>query len=217
VRSREYRRDFYYFGDKKSLYFFEEFRTRPYSSSHVWRQRFDGSHITQRVRAQSMEYRDSVWYLIKGSVRNFTGDSSAIFSFDTLRDSVLNVSPDEMVVAIRGKEEMSYWELKEYIDKVRRQGEKVSMYMADLHFKTALPLMNLIVIILGISVTARMGRKGGAVLFGIGLALTFSYWIIARFALAFAQNGQVSPLMGAWFGNILFFILGIVLYRKAVQ
>jgi len=75
--------------------------------------------------------------------------------------------------------------------------------------------MNFIVILLGISISARAGRKGGAVLFGIGLLLTFSYWIISQFGLVFAENGQISPIIGAWFGNSLFLMIALFLYMRA--
>lgn len=215
--SREFRRNFYYFGNRQTIYCFEEFRTQPQRTKNVWRESFDGNRITERVQAQSLEYRDSTWRFINGSIRSFYDDSSLVQSFDTLRDTVLTSSPEEMVVRIKGKEEMSYWELKSFIDKVAKRGEKVSQYSAELYFKIALPIMNFIVILLGISITAKMGRKGGAMLFGVGLMATFAYWIIARFALAFAQNGQIPALVGAWFGNVLFLILGLFLYRKAVR
>jgi len=91
---------------------------------------------------------------------------------------------------------MSYWELQSFVEKSRRRGEDVSKWRAQLDFKIALPFSILIVILLGISISARVGRKGGAVLFGIGLMLCFSYWIISQFAIAFAQNGQLPPLVG---------------------
>jgi lipopolysaccharide export LptBFGC system permease protein LptF len=75
--------------------------------------------------------------------------------------------------------------------------------------------MNFIVILLGLSISARAGKKGGAVLFGIGLLLIIAYWIISQFGLAFAENGQLSPVAGAWFGNIVFFTLALILYSRA--
>jgi len=150
-------------------------------------------------------------------VRQFGDETVGVTAFDTLPDTVLQSSPEDMVVSLKGKEEMSYWELRDYIDKVRRQGERVSKYTAELYFKIALPVMNCIVILIGIALTARMGRRGGAVLFGIGLMMTFCYWIMARFALAFAQNGTIPPLAGAWFGNLFFLVIGLVLYRKALR
>ena len=76
--------------------------------------------------------------------------------------------------------------------------------------------MNFIVILIGISMTARAGRKGSAALFGIGIMMTF-VWSISQFAIVFAQNGHLPVLAGAWIGNVIFFILGLFLYRKASQ
>ena len=75
--------------------------------------------------------------------------------------------------------------------------------------------MNFIVILLGIAITARAGRKGSAVFFGIGLGLAFSYWLLSRFAIVFAQNGYLPTFVGAWMGNALFLIIGLLLFRKA--
>lgn len=77
--------------------------------------------------------------------------------------------------------------------------------------------MNFIVILLGVSITARAGRKGATVLFGVGLLITFAYWAMARVMLAFGENGLLNPLVAAWGANVLFSILGIFLYRRASQ
>jgi lipopolysaccharide export system permease protein len=212
---RELRRNFYYFGNRRTLYFFEEFRTYPDRTRNVRQTTFEGSHIVRQVQAASLDWRDKTWRFVNGSVRTFAADTSRVATFDTLVDTVLSASPAEMTVRIKSLEEMSYWELADFIKKVHRQGEKVSMYMADLYFKIALPTMNCIVLLLGISITARAGRKGAGVLFGVGLLITFAYWIIAQFALAFAHTGELSPMAGAWFGNAIFLVLGLVLYWRA--
>jgi LPS export ABC transporter permease LptG len=213
--SQEYRRDFYYFGDDRNTYFFKELRTSPPRATSVWRETSDGSALTQKIVAESAEFKDSAWYFVKGSRRTFAGASAVMTPFDTLRDTVLKARPSDMVAQIKSPEEMSYWELRSFVDKTRRRGEDVSKYTAQLYFKLALPMMNFIVILLGISISARAGRKGGAVLFGIGLLLTFAYWIISQFGLAFAQNGQIPPLVGAWFGNSLFLVIALYLYTRA--
>ena len=213
--TQEFRRDFYYFGNEHTTYFFKEFRTSPPKATAVWRETYTEGALAQKISAENAEFRDGAWIFIKGTNRIFTKSGAAIAPFDTLRDSVLTASPSDMVVQIKSPEEMSYWELRSFVDKTRRRGEDVSKYSAQLYFKLALPVMNFIVVLLGISISARAGRKGGAVLFGIGLLLTFSYWIISQFGLAFAQNGQIPALVGAWFGNTLFLIIAVYLYAKA--
>lgn len=214
---REFRRNFYYFGSPDVMYVFGEFSTIPQRARSVARERFSGNRVTERINAEAMLFDGSGWRFVNGTVRSFSDSGSVLATFDTLVDSVLSVKPAEMVARIKKKEEMSYWELRGFIEAARRRGEKVQRYMGELEFKVALPFMNFVVILLGVAITARAGRKGSAVLFGIGLALMFSYWIIARLAIVFAQNGHLPTLLGAWIGNVIFLLIGLVLYRKAVQ
>jgi len=212
---RDFRRNFYYFGNANTIYGYEEFRTRPQKTRNVWRIVFSGNRIVERIRAERSVYDKRQWYFVNGMRRAIRGDTIASSSFDTLADSVLTVTPQEMVVYIKSPEEMSYWELNDFIEKTKRRGEDVAKFATDLDFKVAYPFMNFIVILLGIAITARMGKTGGAVLLGTGLLLVFVYWSLTRFLLAFGKSGQLDPLMGAWLGNIIFVVLGIVLYKEA--
>ncbi len=214
-RKGVFHRNFYYFGSDNQVYCFQEFGTHPQRSRNVWREQFEGHSIVERVQARQLLYRNGRWFFMDGHIRKFDEGETSMSTFDTLYDTSLTAQPDEMVARIKGIDEMSYWELADAIEKARRRGEKVHTYQADLHFKIALPFMSFIVILLGISITARAGRKGGAVLFGFGLFLTFFYWAISRFSLAMGQNGRIPPEIAAWGGNVLFFLLGLVLYRKA--
>lgn len=214
---KEFRRDFYFFGNQKVLYRYEEFSTSPFFARGVIRQVFSNSKILQRIKAESAVYDSSGWNFINAEIRDFTKDPPTLIQKDTLKDSVLTSTPVEMVARIKNKEEMSFWELSKFIEAAKKRGDKVDKYLGELDFKVALPFMNFIVILLGVSITARAGRKGGGMLFGIGLALAFSYWIISRFSIVFAQNGHMPVLLGAWFGNILFFVIGLLLFRKASQ
>jgi lipopolysaccharide export system permease protein len=212
---KEFRRNFYYFGNKSTMYMFQEFNTLPQAARGIWRESFDSSSIRERIQADQMLYDSTGWRFIHGTIRTFTGDSTRLVPFDTLRDTVLRATPVDMVAQIKSPEEMSYWELDRYIRAAQRRGEPVLKYQGQLEFKKALPWMNFIVILLGISITARAGRKGSAALFGIGLMMTFVYWLISQFAIVFAQNGHLPVLFGAWIGNAIFFVLGLFLFRKA--
>ncbi|MDO5576995.1 MAG: LptF/LptG family permease, partial [Fibrobacter sp.] len=195
-----------------------EFCTVPESFKNVNRDVFSGNRITQRIHAQEMLYDSTKgWSFVNGVVQNFLDGSTEILKFDTLKDTILSITPKLMVKRIKHKSEMSYWELKNHIDAAKNRGEKVNQLLGELEFKIALPFMNFIVILLGIAITAKTGRKGGAVMFGIGLACVFAYWIISRFCLVFAQNGHLPALLGAWMGNIIFSVLGVTLYTKTTR
>ncbi|MDD5675933.1 MAG: LptF/LptG family permease, partial [Chitinivibrionales bacterium] len=209
----ESRRDFYYFGNDSTLYYFESFRTRPQQARNVWRQTMKDNRVLRRIEAAQAVYLDGRWRFVKGTAMDFSKENAKLTAFDTLSDTLLKASPQEMVAFIRSPAEMSYWELRGFIEKARKRGEDVAKFDAELNFKLATPLLGFIVVLLGVSIAARMGKKGGAVLFGVGIMICFLFWIISRFALAFSQNNDLPPLVGAWLGTVLFLAVGLFLYR----
>jgi len=214
---REYRRNFFYFGTPEIMYVFNEFCTEPQFFRRVSRYTFTENRIAERVDAGEAVFDGTGWGFANGHKRVFSDDGMSAAAFTSLSDSVLKTEPPEMVKRLKSVEEMSYWELTGFIEAARRRGEQVQKYMAELEFKIALPVMNFVVVLFGLALAARSGRKGGAALLGFGLMLSFIYWILSRFTLVFAQNGYIPVLWGAWLGNAIFFILGAVLYRRAAH
>ena len=245
-KQNEIRSDFYYFGNDSTAYHFGRFQTMPGTASQVWQQTMHHDRLVRRIEAAQMVYDSSGWRFITGTIRTFSKadpvavkktvakagtpaiklpDSlslppavvTTVVPFDTLYDSLLASTPVEMVAQVNMPSEMGYFELRTIIERAKKRGENTAKFSAELAFKLAFPLMNFIVILIGISIPARAGRSGGAVLFGLGLLIVFLYWVLSRFALAFSQNGHLPTLVGAWLGNALFFLLGLWLYRRAAQ
>ncbi|MDR0331495.1 MAG: LptF/LptG family permease [Chitinispirillales bacterium] len=214
---REYRRNFFYFAAPDIMYVFNEFCTSPQFFRGVRRYAFTQTGLSERVDAAEAEYDSAGWRFVNGQTRAFTEDGMTAASFKELPDGVLKSVPLELVKRVKSKESMSYWELSSHIEAAKHRGEKVQKFMAELQFKIALPFMNFIVILFGLSLAARTGRRGGAALFGVGLLLSFLYWILSRFALVFAQNGYIPVFVGAWIGNAIFLLIGLILYRKAAN
>jgi LPS export ABC transporter permease LptG len=215
---REYRKNFFYFVDPQTMYVYNEFCTNPQYARGVKRYTFKKDGLAEFIEAPEALYSQSDgWQFVNGQVYTFSDSAVFVRNFRSLPDTKLTAPPPELVKRVRSKEEMSYWELSNYIEVAKKRGEPVNKFMAELEFKLALPFMNFIVILLGAAITARSGRKGGPALFGIGLMMTFAYWILSRFALVFAQNGQIPIIVGAWIGNVIFLFIGLVLYRKAAH
>jgi lipopolysaccharide export system permease protein len=215
---REYRRNFFYFAAPNVMYSFNEFCTSPQFFRGVRRYAFTQNGLRERIDATEAEFDGVSWRFVNGQARTFAAAENMLaISFDTLPDSVLTAVPADLVKRVKSKETMSYWELSSHIEAARHRGEKADKFMAELQFKVALPFMNFIVILFGLSLASRAGRRGGTALLGVGLLLSFLYWILSRFALVFAQNGYLPTLVGAWVGNVIFFIVGLVLYKKAAH
>jgi lipopolysaccharide export system permease protein len=81
--------------------------------------------------------------------------------------------------------------------------------------KIAFPFTNLIVVLLGSPLSARLRRGGIAVGVGLGLSLTFIYYGFIRVGQTLGDNAILPPLPASWMGNIFFAVCGIILILRA--
>jgi len=212
-----YKHDFYYFSDPTTAYRFTHFQTSPARGDKIMRYRFGSGTLLETTEMKKLVYEDSTWVMIDGIQRDFTGEEYRSNRFYREYDPYITDTPYEMVRTVGMVEEISYNELKMIMAKASQRGEDTSRYEADLSFKFALPLMNFIVILIGVAVTARSDKRGGAVHFGAGLLFVLVYWMVSQFFLVFGRSGQLHPQIAAWSGTVMFLIIGLLLYRKASQ
>ena len=83
----------------------------------------------------------------------------------------------------------------------------------ELHSRFALPLMNLVSLLLAFPFAFRI-RATKSVLAGIGISflLVFAYYGVYTFSIILAKNGILVPYI-IWLPNTLFSILGVALFK----
>ena len=211
---KSYRRNFYYFSGTSDVYRFGHFQTDPPRADRVQHYIFKDHRLKSVVEAERMVY-DKGWTLTKGVERSWVGADIISKPFEERIDTVLKQTPKEMVKTVKMVEQMSYSELSNFMTLAKQRGESVERYRADLAFKISLPLMNLVVILIGVAVTARAGKRGGAVNFGGGILLVFFYWGSSQFLLLFGRGGTINPMVAAWGATVFFLLLGGTMYTRA--
>lgn len=147
--------------------------------------------------------------LVKDSIpKKITSAAELIDLFDDWRrgqlvDAALgNVS--NTLATIEGKKN----------DLVRRE-KLLNHHISALHSKYALPFACIILFFVGAPLGAivRKGGLGLPMVLAIGLFLT--YYFIDIFAKNYAEDGSMSPILGAWVSALVMLPLGIVLTRNA--
>ena len=100
---------------------------------------------------------------------------------------------------------MSYQDLRKYIVNFGGAGERmIRGLLVELHYKIALPLISLIIILIG-APFAMITTRGG-VLIGIGMSIGIGllYYAFIAISLAFGKAGILPPFLAAWLGNLVF-------------
>ena len=73
-------------------------------------------------------------------------------------------------------------------------------------------------VLLGAALSLRVVRGGNiAIGFGISVAVGFAYFALIRVGQARGYNGNLPPILAAWLGNLVFGMLGGVLFWKVAR
>jgi len=78
----------------------------------------------------------------------------------------------------------------------------------EFHSKLALPLANLVLVLLAAAMALRYGKSAGLAL-GMSVVLSLAYYGAFFLGRSLAGVGALPPELGAWGANLLFFLLGV--------
>jgi lipopolysaccharide export system permease protein len=172
-------------------------------------QYFDGRQLVKRVDAQTMNWFENTWVLHDVIERTFKDTVVTTTKYDQLIQADLKFKPENLLELQKQPEEMSYTELQTFIKEMTTIGAEVRKWIVELYLKISYPFANFIIILFGAPIAARKRRSGTAVGIGISLLICFIYFLFIRMGQVMGHQGTLSPLLGAWLGNIIFGTAGL--------
>lgn len=107
--------------------------------------------------------------------------------------------------------EMNSKELGQLVHMLREGGVDAKALLTDLYMKISVPVTCLIFAMLGIPFSLPALRSGRAVGIVFCVSLIFTFYVFASVFRSFGHGGIVSPLVAAWFPNVLFGAIGAIL------
>ena len=116
----------------------------------------------------------------------------------------LHESPEEFSRVARLPEEMSYLQLRSYIQRLVSSGVSASRYRVDLYAKVAIALANLVMAVIGVSFGLRTGKAGVMLWVGVCIPMGFLYYMLLMLGFALGRGGALPPLVAAWLPNLVF-------------
>ncbi len=169
------------------------------------------SILKRRYDASRMEWNSEelIWRLHRGTVREFIDERERLTPFDTLQMKDLHFNPDDIAQKQLLPDEMSYFELAEFIESQRRAGQQTARWEVDYYAKIAFPFASLVVILFGVPFSAQKRRGGMALQFAIGVLITFLYMAFMAISETLGHSGQYNTMLMAWLPNIIFFVAGL--------
>ncbi|MBW1941399.1 MAG: LPS export ABC transporter permease LptG [Deltaproteobacteria bacterium] len=171
---------------------------------------FDNNfRLAKRIDARKVVWVNGRWRAEEGVIqRAESGGKYAVERFDHL---VLNIPelPETFMKEEKSPEEMSYWQLERYANKVRLEGYDNTRYLVDMFVKTAFPWAILMMAVLGIPISlAKLSRRLPLALTA-GIGIVFIYMVVFGLSRSLGLSGVLPPLLSAWLANLIFFFIGI--------
>lgn len=168
-----------------------------------------------------IEAREAKWSGDEGG--SGTWKLSQVVLYDFERESIASVeemeypsleSPYLFDRGIRKPEEMGIAELSQYIGKLNAAGIRDSKLLVDFQVKISHPLMNFFMMVLGLALSGMTRTGGGLFAAGVGISLSFTYWLLYTFTLSLGYARIIPPLVAPWIVPALFGIIAVYLFLR---
>lgn len=132
------------------------------------------------------------------------------------KDTIFHFSIDEMATRENAAEAMTYFELKDFIEREKQKGSsRVPMYEIELYQRTSYPFATYILTIIGIAVSSRKKRGGIGINIALGLGIIFIYIFAMKVTTVAAMNVGFPTWLAVWVPNTIFAGVAYLLYRSA--
>lgn len=178
---------------------------------------FENNTLVHRIDAPQMKWTEEHWEIRSGYERHFIEDREVAASIDTLVQFAFQFRPKDVLLAQSTPEELTLFELRRFIDRIRQSGQEVHRWMTDYYMRAAFPFANLFIVLLSAPLTYNRRKRSLTIGFGIALVIIFLYFGMIKIGQTMGHNGSLAPLVGAWMGNGLAGLVGsinLLLVRK---
>ncbi len=113
----------------------------------------------------------------------------------------------------RAPEEMTLFSLIDQIDRVQRHGLPKTVYRVELQTRFSIPLAALLLVLVGAPFAIRPVRTSGIAISILGaIIIGFAYFVIVALFISLGKGGMVPAWAAAWSANMIFGVVGALLY-----
>ena len=177
----------------------------------------DSGNLESKLSSTSVVYDTTLqkWTALNYYLREIKGNEEVITNGRKI-DTTLTIKPSDFSRDPGFVGTMTSSELEDYISLLRLQGsDELKLFLIEKYRRFANPFAVFVLTLIGVSLSSRKIRGGIGMNIGIGLTLSFSYILFLQFASQFSLKGNLGPMLAMWIPNILYSIVGLVLYKLA--
>ena len=198
-----------------TILYIETFQKRTNTGYRASLENFEDKKLTMRITADRISYDSAYnWHFSRYVRRDFDGMYETLSRGNKL-DTIIPILPEELFYTAENAQMMTNPELKKYIDRQKERGTgNLQAFKTEWWKRWASPIGAFIMTFLGVTLSSKKVRGGMGKNLGIGITLSALYILFSTVSTTFSVSGVMSPFMSVWLPNIIFLVIGIVLYIR---
>ena len=166
--------------------------------------------IVRRLFADEAHYVGDGWRFDRAWTRAFEGLATTSYEiFEEPRLADFPETPEYFESEVKLPVALTYGELKEHIREVEGSGKAEPKLRVALYNKIGYPVISLIMGLVALPFSFRLGRRGALHGVGVGIALGMVFLGVVAFATTLGENGILPPLLAVWSPAIAFTLLSL--------
>ena len=168
-------------------------------------------HLKKEISASRARWQSNLnsWVWEQGVARDICGvDECKLQEFTATTFPELNETPDDFLKEVKQDKQMTYLDLRRYIDDLQSSGFDTVRLRVQYYKKFSVPLFALIMALISIPFGFMVGNRGTMAGIGVSIVVAMAYLGIGQI---FDQVGNVNylpPVVAAWAPDALFSLTG---------
>lgn len=113
--------------------------------------------------------------------------------------------------------ELTIGELRRETESYKKQNVDITPLLIEMHNKVSLAFSNFIFILIAIPIGVKTHRREKSINFTMALVVFLIYWALMLGGVACAIRKFVPPWLGIWGPNMIFAIVGVILFARVIK
>jgi LPS export ABC transporter permease LptG len=210
------KRDIYRQLGPNTIFSIQRFQFKNKIAHGISIQTISGQEILERFDAAKMVWdeKQNGWRVPRFTTRRWINNELAFTH--SHKDTLLNIdiTPLDLTRETGKPEEMNYWDLSDFVEKLVNNGIRDPRWAVNLHFKTAFACTSFLMVLFGLSLSIRKPRSNLAVGVGMSIGVIFLYYAALKFGQTMGYRGVLPPFISVWWANLTFLGIGGYLFFK---
>ena len=178
-------------------------------------ERLEGNELKEKLTSDRIVWnpKKKKWTIHDYTIRKIDGLSETLTT-GVLKDTTMNLSPKDFENEKNQYEALTLTQIDEYIALLNLRGsDGVNTYLLEKYTRFTQPFSIIILTVIGVTVSARKSRRGTGLQIALGFMLAFIYILFFMVSKGIAESGRIPAVLAVWLPNIVFSVIGLVLYR----